>query len=99
MKIWAHRGSHHLTGPLENTMEAFELALSQGADGIELDVHLSADGVPFVFHDDTLARVSVAEDPRAPDALSATELAAVPLLRGGRIPRLAEVVDQAWERN
>lgn len=42
----------------ENTMAAFELALRQGADGIEFDVHLSADGVPVVIHDWRLERTT-----------------------------------------
>jgi glycerophosphoryl diester phosphodiesterase len=39
-------------------MAAFELALWQGADGIELDVHLSSDGVPVVIHDARLRRTT-----------------------------------------
>ncbi len=42
----------------ENTLAAFELAIRQGADGIELDVHLSADGVPVVIHDPRLQRTT-----------------------------------------
>ena len=42
----------------ENTFAAFELATRQGADGIELDVHLSADGVPVVIHDPRLRRTT-----------------------------------------
>ena len=56
MKIWAHRGaSGHAP---ENTMPAFELAWQLGADGIELDVQLTKDGVPVVIHDETVDRVS-----------------------------------------
>ena len=40
-KVWAHRGASGYRP--ENTLEAFELAIRQGADGIELDVHTSAD--------------------------------------------------------
>ena len=36
-------------------MAAFELALRQGAGGIELDVHLSSDGLPVVIHDPRLS--------------------------------------------
>jgi len=39
-------------------MAAFELALRQGADGIEFDVHLSSDGVPVVIHDARLERTT-----------------------------------------
>ena len=41
-------------------MAAFQLALEQGADAIELDVHLSKDGVPVVIHDETLGRTTTA---------------------------------------
>lgn len=56
MKIWAHRGaSAHAP---ENTLPAFELAHQLGADGIELDVQLTKDGVPVIIHDETVDRVS-----------------------------------------
>jgi len=56
MKIWAHRGaSGHAP---ENTIPAFELADQLGADGIELDVQLTKDGIPVVIHDETVDRVS-----------------------------------------
>jgi len=42
----------------ENTLAAFELALRQGADGVEFDVHLSSDGVPMVIHDVRLDRTT-----------------------------------------
>lgn len=48
----AHRGSTGLWP--ENTMGAFERAIADGAEGIELDVHLSKDGVPVVHHDEAL---------------------------------------------
>lgn len=48
----AHRGGAGLWP--ENTMEAFERAIAMGADGIELDVHLSRDGQLIVHHDESL---------------------------------------------
>jgi glycerophosphoryl diester phosphodiesterase len=54
--LWAHRGASAIAP--ENTMAAFSAALECGADGLELDVHLSRDGVPVVIHDDTLARTT-----------------------------------------
>jgi glycerophosphoryl diester phosphodiesterase len=42
----------------ENTLAAFELALDQGAEGVEFDVHLTADGVPVVIHDFRLERTT-----------------------------------------
>ncbi len=50
----AHRGASR--DRPENTVAAFDEALRQGCDGIELDVQLSADGVPVVYHDRTLFR-------------------------------------------
>jgi len=47
--VLAHRG---IPGPWrENTLAAFRAALEAGADGFELDVRRSADGVPVVHHD------------------------------------------------
>jgi glycerophosphoryl diester phosphodiesterase len=54
--VIAHRGAS--ADAPENTIAAFELALSQGADAIELDVHLSRDEQPVVIHDFTLERTT-----------------------------------------
>lgn len=48
----AHRGGAGLWP--ENTLEAFTKAMDLGADGIEIDVHLTRDGVPVVHHDESL---------------------------------------------
>lgn len=54
---YAHRGLHdNLTSAPENSMEAFRRAVKKGY-GIEMDVQLSKDRVPVVFHDFTLERV------------------------------------------
>ena len=54
--LFAHRGaSAHAP---ENTLPAFKLAISQGAPAIELDIQLTSDGIPVVFHDITLARTT-----------------------------------------
>ncbi|HCS67742.1 MAG TPA: glycerophosphodiester phosphodiesterase [Oribacterium sp.] len=55
-EVFAHRGASGYAP--ENTLEAFQLAIKQGADGIELDVQLSKDGVPVVIHDETVDRVT-----------------------------------------
>ena len=54
--VLGHRGA--CAEAPENTMRSFRLALEQGADGVELDVQLSADGVAVVIHDDTLDRTT-----------------------------------------
>jgi glycerophosphoryl diester phosphodiesterase len=55
MKIVAHRGFSSAFP--ENSIPAFAAAVAAGADEIELDVRVSADGIPFVCHDATLNRV------------------------------------------
>lgn len=55
-EIFAHRGASGYAP--ENTLEAFRLAMEQGADGMELDVHLTKDGEVVVIHDETLDRTS-----------------------------------------
>jgi glycerophosphoryl diester phosphodiesterase len=54
--VFAHRGGAAL-GP-ENTLAAFDIGLSLGADGLELDVRLSRDHVVVVHHDATLERTT-----------------------------------------
>jgi len=71
--VFAHRGGCAL-GP-ENTIAAFDLGMASGADGLELDVHLSRDGVAVVCHDDTLERTTNASG--LVGSLTAAELAQV----------------------
>ena len=59
--VFAHRGGAALRP--ENTIAAFDHGLALGADGLELDVHLSRDGVVVVHHDDTLDRTTSAHGP------------------------------------
>ncbi len=55
-QIWAHRGASFYAP--ENTLEAFDIAVKQKSDGVELDVQLSKDGELVVIHDETIDRVS-----------------------------------------
>lgn len=52
--IIAHRGDHR--NYIENTLAAFEEAFTKGAHFIECDIQLSSEGVPVIFHDDSLDR-------------------------------------------
>jgi glycerophosphoryl diester phosphodiesterase len=61
--VFAHRGGSALAP--ENTLAAFENGLALGADGLELDVHLSRDGVVVVHHDRTLDRTTNLHGPVA----------------------------------
>jgi glycerophosphoryl diester phosphodiesterase len=54
--VVAHRGANAYRP--ENTMPAYALAVEQGVDAIELDVHLTADGQLAVIHDETLDRTT-----------------------------------------
>ena len=103
-RVFAHRGGCAL-GP-ENTIAAFDSGMAANADGLEFDVHLSADGVPIVHHDDTLDRTTDAYGSVA--SRTAAELARVdaaarfvdrdgayPLKgQGIGVPTLAEVLDR-----
>ena len=92
--IIAHRGAS--ANAPENTLAAFRLALENGADGIELDVMLSADQKLVIIHDDTLDRTSnghgkVGETPLA--ALRELDAGSwfSPKFQGEPIPLLDEV--------
>ena len=87
----AHRGLHDLgRGRAENTASAFRAALKAGY-AIECDVGLSADGVPVVFHDDSLGRLTGVDGPL--ESRTAAELMALPVL-GTRdtVPPLADLL-------
>jgi len=86
--VIAHRGA---SGQYpENTLLAFAKAREQGADALELDVRVTADGVPIVLHDPTLERTTNGVGMAA--RLSWTEVRRVDAGRGERIPTLAEVL-------
>ena len=57
--IWGHRGASAYTP--ENTLTAFDMSRKMGADGIELDVHLTRDGKVVVIHDNDIKRTSNGE--------------------------------------
>ena len=91
--IQAHRGAS--TCHPENTLEAFSAAIEQGADGIELDVHLSKDGEIVVAHDAQLERVSNGTgyiNDHTLEELKALDIGWFPLEGNAyRIPTLSEV--------
>lgn len=71
--VFAHRGGSGLAP--ENTIAAFDAGLALGADGVELDVRLSRDGVAVVHHDASLERTTSARGDIG--AFSADELACI----------------------
>jgi glycerophosphoryl diester phosphodiesterase len=93
----SHRGAHQ-THP-ENSIAAFERAIELGADGIELDVHGTADGTVVVHHDAVVhARHPQRPPNRAIADLSAADLVRFPLADGSRIPTLSEALDAIGTR-
>ncbi len=92
--VFAHRGASAYAP--ENTLAAFQLAIEQGVDAIELDVQLTLDGQVVVIHDRTVDRTTngaglvkhlkLAELQRL-DAGSHFEAS----FKGERVPTLAEV--------
>lgn len=92
--IFAHRGASQDLP--ENTLAGFELALEQNADGIELDVHLSADRKVVVIHDRDLSRTT--NGTGYVDATPLSELRQLDAGEGQRIPTLAEVLTLAAGR-
>lgn len=89
--FYAHRGLHdNASGEPENSMEAFRRAVEAGF-GIELDVQLSKDEIPVVFHDFTLQRVC-GEAGKVAD-YTFEELQRFSLCSSGqKIPRFEEVL-------
>lgn len=88
----AHRGLHdEASGVHENSLTAFRAAVEAGF-AIECDIHLSADGVPIVFHDETLSRLTGVEGKLA--ERTADDLAALRLKDSAdHIPTLRELLD------
>jgi glycerophosphoryl diester phosphodiesterase len=76
--VFAHRGGAALAP--ENTMQAFDNAVRLGADGLELDVRLSRDGVVVVHHDRTLDRTTALTGPIARRNADELRRAGVPAL-------------------
>lgn len=87
--VIAHRGAS-AEAP-ENTLRAFRLGREQGADGIECDIHLSADHIPIILHDATLDRTTNAHGPAR--TLTAAQLQHVDAGQGECVPTL----DQLFE--
>ena len=89
---YAHRGLWGPDGPSENSLEAFLLAGEMGF-GIEFDVRPSSDGVPIVFHDPLLDRMTSHKGYVA--ARTAEDLTAIPLKDCGHVITL-EMLLRHW---
>jgi glycerophosphoryl diester phosphodiesterase len=97
----AHRGAS-ASAP-ENTLAAFERAFDDGADWIECDVRLTADGAPIVLHDATLERTTDGRGPAARRTLAEVRRLDAGAWFGRRfarqpVPTLTEVLECARHR-
>jgi len=89
-EIIAHRGASRECR--ENTLQAFARALALGADGIELDVHGTQDGVLVVHHDHVIRSADGAVS--MPIAqLESSAIAGLRLTSGDPVPTLDEVLE------
>ena len=91
----AHRGASDLAP--ENSLASFDLAVEHGADLLETDIWLTADGQIVCHHDPTLERMT--GDPRRVNDVSLSQLRSLRLrtehgLAGERVPTLAQLVEQ-----
>ena len=87
--VVAHRGAPDRA--LENSLASFAAAVAYGADMIEFDVRLSADGAPVIVHDARTGRTAK-ENVCVADA-AAARLREVRLKNGEPLPFLADVLD------
>ena len=80
----------------ENTLAGFRRAIDDGAQLLECDVHVSADGQVVVMHDETIDRTAAADSPLRTGAigeLTRAELDTVLLEGGERVPSLTELLE------
>lgn len=87
-RVVGHRGSPR--SALENTVDAFDAAEAEGADGVEFDVRLSGDGEAVVFHD---ADVPLPSRTVPLASLTMPEIAALEVTRDGRTGRIPTLRD------
>lgn len=93
--VFGHRGSA-ATHP-ENTLASFRAALDAGADGVEADLRLTADGVPVVLHDADVSRTTQGQG--LLHELTLAEVRALDAGDGERVPTLDEVLELAADRD
>jgi glycerophosphoryl diester phosphodiesterase len=91
--VFAHRGGSKI-GP-ENTIEAFDRGLAAGADGLELDVRLSRDGLVVVHHDALLDRTTRGKGPLKERTAAELGRLDVPTLRDvlGRYSHIGIIIE------
>lgn len=100
--ILAHRGGGRTSDNLpasENTVEILDITELIGGNAIEIDVKLSQDGVPFLYHDQTINLRLVEKSTfwGNIEDFSFAQLRLLTLVRGEKIPTLMEVLEHTLE--
>ena len=90
LTVLAHRGGADES--FENTLESFDYSKSLGCKFIETDVQVSADGIPYIFHDDDLKRVLNISSRF--DSLSSQEIDKLKIFDQYKIPELEEALNE-----
>ena len=86
--VLAHRGGS--IESLENTIESFHYSKSIGCEFIETDVQVSSDGIPYIFHDETLTRLLHRDDVFS--SLHSNEIDNLKIFDEHSIPKLETVL-------
>lgn len=85
-----HRGDFY--GSIPNTMRAFESGYRKGLDIVEMDLRISKDGIPMVFHDDTLNPTTYCRGPVYKYTKQELQKCKFPFHRDAYIPTFEEVL-------
>ena len=95
LKIYAHRGNQ--AQAVENSLTAFQNAVTAGVDGIECDLHLTADGALVVIHDEQLDRTTDSQGEVSDLSLAQIQAARLRFPDGrvtpDRVPSLPELLN------
>ena len=98
-RLFGHRGTWKVYAP-ENTLAAFACAVEQGADGVEIDLRITADGVIVAMHDSTPNRTTDATDAPKISEMTLGELRELDAgswfdaaFTGTKVPTLDETLD------
>jgi glycerophosphoryl diester phosphodiesterase len=90
-RVVAHRGAWKNTGAPENSLAALRQAVKLGCEGSEFDVHMTADSVPVVNHDNAVQAVSIART-------QSSELLKLQLSNGEPLPTLSAYLTAGMEQ-
>ncbi|MGV8877958.1 MAG: glycerophosphodiester phosphodiesterase [Sphingobacteriaceae bacterium] len=91
-KVIAHRGAWKNTGATENSIASLKHAAEMGCEGSEFDVHMSADSVLYIHHDQTINGRSIEKS-------SSDELSKIKLENGEYLPTLENYLKEGLKQN